>query len=172
MANKNHLSAILVALALCFGAASSAFAQNSTVAHQRDPLAFLQRAIEKSGAPALSGDQQNQLQSLIQTYRSARPSTGPDPAVLSARQNFETAVLSGNSANATAAADALASAMAANIPKHLEALATFEVQALGILQPQVSALQQNLGNKGLLSLLGSLAGGPGMRGGRARFGRR
>ncbi len=178
MSNKNYLNTLWIALAFCFGTVGMALAQNSGAnqrwqggAH-RDPLAMLERAIQKAGAPALSADQQSQLQSLIQNYRSTRSSMGPDPAVQSARQNFEAAVLSGNSANSTAAADALAGAMTANAPKHLEALAQFEVQAVGILQPQLSALQQNLGNDRLLSLLGSLAGGPGMRAGMGGFGRR
>ncbi len=167
-----------MALVFCIGTVGLALAQNSGANQRwrggagRDPLAFLQRAIQKSGAPALSTDQQSQLQSLIQTYRSSQTSKGPDSAVQSARQSFDSAVLSGNSQNATAAADTLAGAMTANAPKHLEALANFEVQALAILQPQMSGLRQTLGNDRLLSLLGSLAGGPGMRVGMGGFGRR
>jgi Spy/CpxP family protein refolding chaperone len=170
----NRFTTTVMVTVLCLAVGSLAWAQNRNGMQrgqgvpQRNALGFLQRAIQKSGAPALSSDQQTQLQTLIQNYRSTLSSTGPDAAVQTARQNFEAAVLSGKSTDAEAAADALASAMASNIPKRLRAQADFEVQALAILQPQASALQQELGNNGLFQLLQSLAGGPGM----GRFGPR
>ncbi len=170
----SKISFILVASILFIGALSLAWAQMNRMQGQgtgpRNPLIMLQNAIQRSGAPALSADQQTQLQTLIQNFRSAQPA-GPDPNVQSAQQNFESAVLSGNASSATAAADILASATAADTPKHLEALATFDVQALNILQPQASALKQQLGNGGFVALLSSLAGGPGMRGGIGGMGR-
>ncbi len=165
----SKISFIIVASALCLGTLGLAWAQMNRMPGQgfgqRNPLASLQSAIQRSGAPALTSDQQTQLQTLIQNFRSAQRPTGPNANIQSAQQNFENAVLSGNTSNATSAADALASAMSAEAPKHLEALATFDVQALNILQPQASALKQEMGNSGLVALLSSLAGGPGMRAG-------
>ena len=108
----------------------------------------------------MTQQQQDQLQELIQAYRSAQKATVSNSDIQSARQSFEKAVLSGDSTGATAATDALASAMTASLPKRLEALADFEVKAVGILRPQASALQQQLGNNRLVALLESLARGP------------
>ena len=166
MVSKKGFSVVL--LILCLGAVSLAWAQMNRLAGQGNPLTRLQRAIQKSGAPALTTDQQTALKTLVQTYRSAQRSTGLISAVQSARQNLENAVLSGDQTSATSAADALASAITANVPRRLEALAIFEVQALAILQPQASALKQELGNSGFVALLESLAGGPGMRAGLGR----
>jgi hypothetical protein len=175
--NKKRLGTILITMILCLAAGSFVWSQTKGANQRRqgnarrNPLIFLERAIQKSGAPTLTSDQQSQLESLIRNYRSAQKTTGRDPAVQSAGRNLESAVLSGNSANATTAADALARALASDLPKHLEARANFEAQAFGILRPQATALQQNIGNRGMLALLGSLAGGPGINAGRREFGR-
>ncbi len=135
-------------------------------ASQRDPLAFLTRAIQNAGAPALTTAQQQQLQSLIQSYQAARQAVGSDPGVQSAQQSLDDAILSGNAANVSKAADTLAGALAPLQLKNLEVQANFEVQALAVLQPQVAALVQKDGNAGLLRILRSLSGGgPGFRGG-------
>jgi len=167
--SKKGFSMVLI---LCLGAGSLAMAQMmNRPAGQGNSLARLQRAIQQSGAPALTTEQQNQLQTLIQNYRSSQQSTDPNSAVQTARQNLENAVLRGDQNGANAAADALAGAMTANMTRRLEAQAAFEIQALTILQPQATALKQELGNSGLLGLLGSLAGGPGMRAGMGLSGR-
>lgn len=158
----------MVLLVFCLGAGSLARAQMNRMAGQGNPLMRLQRVIQKSGAPALTTDQQSALQTLIQTYRSALQSASANSGVQTARQNLENAVLSGDRASATSAADALASAITTNVPKRLEALATFEVEALAVLQPQASALKQELGNSGFVALLESLVGGPGLRAGMGR----
>jgi hypothetical protein len=173
----NGFSLKLMTLVFCLGAASAAWAQMNRPGRQGigqgNPLMRLQAAIQRSGAPALTSDQQTDLQALIQNYQSAQRSAGPNSEVQSARQNFQNAVLSGDASNAAAAADALAGAMATSLPKRLEALADFEVKALGILQRQgqASILQQQLGNDRFMALLESLAGGPGMMAGMGGFGR-
>jgi Spy/CpxP family protein refolding chaperone len=128
---------------------------------QKNPLFFLDMAIQKSGAPALTADQRSQLENLIQNYQSTWRANMPNPAIQAAHQNYQNAVLSGDSAAAKAAADALAAAIANEMPKHLESKAEFEVQALHIIQPQENALRQEIGNGGLSMLLGCL-GMPGM----------
>jgi Spy/CpxP family protein refolding chaperone len=154
----------LFAFALCLITGMSGFGWAQAQNTQGNSLFFLDMAVQKSGAPALTADQRSQLETLMQNYRSEQQANMPDPAIREAHKNYENAVLSGDSAAAKAAADALAAAIAGDMPRRLEAKAAFEVQALNILQPQVNALRQEMGNGGLSLLLGSLAraGMPGM----------
>jgi hypothetical protein len=157
---------ITVYSCLLLAIANNAWSQTDSTPQQGQQyrFGFLQMIIQKSGAPALTADQQSQLESLIQNYKATWKSEGPDPAIQSAHKNYENAVLSGDAAAAKAAADALAAAIANNLPRRLEAKAAFEIQAQSILRPQIDAMRQEVGNGGIAMILGSLSGGPGMHG--------
>lgn len=146
------------ALLLCLLTASItvALAQQST----RDPLAGLKRAITQASAPALTAQQEADLNALITAYKDSLPD-GPDAALEAAREAFDAAILAGDLTAATAQATIIANRTAALSSAHLVAEAKFEIAVLSILKTggQFTPLQTKLGDDRLLALVGSLAGG-------------
>jgi hypothetical protein len=123
----------------------------------RDSLAMLRGALSRAGAAALSSTQEQQLKDLISSFKSERKSQTPDAALQSARKSYEDAILSGNAANATTAADQLAKLLSDRSSKALEARATFLAKAYAVLQSdQTSALESSVGKNGVLRALRSL----------------
>ncbi len=132
----------------------------------RNPLAMLERALANAGANPLTSDQQQQLQTMITTFRNGHQKQAPGGALQSDRSQLESAILAKDSAGAKAAADKLAADMTGKTTTNLEDLANFDIQALGVLQSdQVTALQNHVGTAGVVRLLESLTG----RFGPARF---
>jgi hypothetical protein len=157
----------IISLCLLTISVPTAMAQSST----RDPLAGLKRAITQASAPALTAQQEADLTALITAYRDAQPDE-PDEALQAAREAYETAILTGDLAAATAQAAIISSRQAALSNARLQARATFQIAVLANLKAggQFSALQTRLGDDRLLQLVGSLAGGGfgGPGGGRGR----
>ncbi len=124
----------------------------------RNPLAMLERALANAGANPLTSDQQQQLQTMITTFRNAHQKA-PDATLQSDRSQLETAIMAKDSAGAKAAADKLAADMTGKTSANLQDLANFDIQALGVLQSdQVTALQNKVGTAGVVRLLESLTG--------------
>jgi Spy/CpxP family protein refolding chaperone len=136
---------------------------------QRDPLGFLKRSITEAGAPALTSQQETQLNDLITAFRQAQPH-GPDEALQAARTAYDNALLAGDLAAAQAQAAIIANRTAALSNARLQAEAKFKLDALAVLRTggQFEPLKQKFGNERLLGLVGSLIGGFG--GGRPGFG--
>jgi hypothetical protein len=134
---------------------------------QGNPLAMLQRSLQQAGTPALTSDQITQLTSLITAFHSNQPKPGQDTALTGYRNDLDNAILSGslNSPAETTAANNIVTETAKLQYAQLLAEANFEISALGFLQTaQVTALQTKLGTTGLVRVLGSMIGGPGMLG--------
>ena len=128
-----------------------------------EPLRGLKHALETAGAPALSSQQEEQLKTLIQQFHDSRKAQTPDPGFGEARKAYDAAILSGDVAAATAAAQTLSNLMATHSAENLKAEAGFQIQALAVIksnQQQYDALVQKFGNSGLVRLLGGLAVGP------------
>jgi len=147
-------------------------AQNSQGTRQRDPLASLKQALNRSGAAALDSSQETALNALITNFLNATKPGTPDGAVQAARDAYGNAILARDLKAATAAADSLADLLSARQRTMLEADANFQVQALTYLHnDQVAALQAKIGNNGILRVLQSLirpglGPRPGLMGGR------
>jgi Spy/CpxP family protein refolding chaperone len=176
MNRKFQLSAAVAALALCVIAATPLLGQ---VPGQRGnfqrranaPLAFLKQALSKAGAPALSSDQETALNTAITNFRSANKPAAQNADEKAARDAYANAILTGNGDTAIGAADNLAALLSARQKTMLEAQANFEIQALSVLtSDQVAALQNSIGNQGILRVLDSLAGPGGGRFGRGMMG--
>jgi len=128
-----------------------------------NPLGMLERALQQASAPALTSDQVTALTSLITTFRSSLPQPGPNAALTSAQNAYDSAILSGSPSAAASAAAAIAAANSSLESARLTAVAGYEISALGILTSgQISALQSKLGTTGLVRVLGTLFGGPGI----------
>jgi hypothetical protein len=115
----------------------------------------------------LTSDQITQLTSLITAFHSNQPKPGQDTALTGYRNDLDNAILSGslNSPAETTAANNIVTETAKLQYAQLLAEANFEISALGFLQTaQVTALQTKLGTTGLVRVLGSMIGGPGMLG--------
>jgi|WetSurSiteA1Bulk_404760.scaffolds.fasta_scaffold23296_2 hypothetical protein len=161
---KKYLVLVFVILGLCLGAAlplSAQRRQGQRIARAtqtaRDPLVSLRQVLNKAGATALSSAQEQQLNDLITMFKSERKAQGQDSALQSARKNYETAILTGDVANATNAADELAKLLSTRLSARLEANASFRAKAYTVLQSdQVSALESSIGKDGLLRVLRSL----------------
>jgi len=170
---KCSLCSVLAMLLLMhLAAGSSALAQgrrmglNAQSSQQRDPLAFLKRALANAGAAALASDQEASFNTLIASFLNANKPGQPDAAEKAARDAYSNAIFSKNSTAATSAADSLSALLAARQRTQLEAEAGFQIQALNILHgDQASALQNKMGVNGVLRVLQTLVG-PGLRGGR------
>jgi len=151
-------SARLTALLLCVivGSAALALAQRP----QRDALGFLKRALTEANAPALTADQETQLNTLITNFRNAQPTT-PDAALEAARTAYENAILAGDLTTATAQATIIANRTAALSAARLQAEAKFDIDVLQILRNggQLAPLTQKVGSDHILGLVGSLIGG-------------
>ena len=146
-------AAILMACAM---AGSATLAQHS---RPRDPLGFLRRALAEANAPALTAEQETQLNTLITNFREARPDE-PDAALEAARTAFSNAILAGDLAAAQAQAAIIANRIAALNTARLQAEAQFDISALALLRGggQLDPLIQRFGNDRVLGLVGSLAG--------------
>jgi hypothetical protein len=147
-------------LLLCLVAAG---ATTTTAQQTRDPLRGLKRAITEANAPALSADQETQLNTLITAYRDALPDE-PDAALEAARDAFDAAVLAGALTAAQAQATIIANRTAELTNTRLRAEAAFEIAALASLKTggQYDPLVAKFGAERVLALVGSLVGrGPG-----------
>jgi len=166
---KHKVYACIVTSALCMALAATVLGQGSGQS-TNPPFQFLNQALTKAGAAALGSDQVAALQTAITSFRSANQPTAPTAAEQAARDNYNNAILAGDTNAAKVAAEQLAGVMAPRQQARLEAEAAFAIQVLGILHSdQVAALQNSLGKQGLLRLLTAPAGpggglGPGMRG--------
>jgi len=171
MDRKRLLGICALALALFALVTVPSWAQRSGPADNasKTPLRFLKQALNKAGATALDSTQESALTSLISTFRRTNRPGAPNADEKSARDNYVAAILSG-SGDPKAAADQLAGVLAARQQARLEAEAQLHIQALAILHSdQIAALQNSVGNQGVLRALSSLLGpggrpGPGMMG--------
>jgi hypothetical protein len=169
MNRKHKVYACIVTFALCAALAATALGQGSGQ-RTNPPFQFLNQALTKAGATALGSDQEAALQTAITSFRNANQPASPTAAEQAARDNYNNAILAGDTNSAKAAADQLAGLMAPRQQARLEAEAAFAIQVLGILHgDQVAALQNSLGKQGLLRLLTALAG-PGGGFGRGMMG--
>jgi Spy/CpxP family protein refolding chaperone len=138
---------------------------------QGGPLAMLRMSLQQAGAAALTSDQRNQLTSLITAFHSNQPKPGQDTVLSGARNDLDNAILNGNTAGVTAAVTTIVGEQSKLQYLQMVAEATFEIAALGVLTPdQVTALKGKLGTTGLVRVLGSMVGGPGMGAGGRRGG--
>lgn len=158
--------ASLTALLLCVMAGSTALALAQR-GLQRDALGFLKRALTEANAPALTSDQETQLNTLMTNFRNAQPTT-PDAALEAAHTAYENAILAGDLATATAQATIIANRTAALSATRLQAEAKFDIDVLTILRNggQLAPLTQKIGSDHILGLIGSLVGGGPFGGGR------
>jgi len=171
--------AVVVLIAMCLLAASPLSAQGmrgrpgqrmmgpggAAQGVQGNPLAMLQRSLQQAGAAALTSDQTTSLTSLMTAFHSNQPAPGQDPVLTNARNALDSAILSQNTGAVANAAGAIAAETSKLQTQQIEAEAAFEISALMVLtSAQSSALQTNLGTTGLVRVLGSMIGGPGMLG--------
>src|ERR1700759_2579419 len=158
MLKRRRISMSVMALLLCatVGGATVARANNN---HQRDPLAALERAIKRAGAPALSTDQAAQIRALVTAFQDALPVL-PDPTREAARTAYENAILAGDLATAQAQATIIANRTNELVTIRLNAKAQYLIGVLAILKAggQYDPLVQTFGTIRLLHLLDGLAG--------------
>lgn len=126
---------------------------------QRDPLRSLRRALTEADAPALTTEQETQLNTLITNFRAALPDE-PDEMLEAARTAFNNAVLAGDLTAAQAQAQIIANRTAALANARLQAEAQFEIGVLAVLRSggQLDPLVARFGNDRLLGLVDSLIG--------------
>lgn len=130
----------------------------------RDPLGALKRAIAAANAPALTAQQETDLNALITAFKAALP-TEPDAALDAAREAYDAAILAGNLTGAQTAATAIATRQAQLSEARLKAEAQFEITVLANLQTggQLAPLAVKYDDERILDIVGSLVGhgGPG-----------
>jgi hypothetical protein len=138
-------------------------------ARRMDSLARLKRALENANAPALAADQEQKINDLLTALRESRQGGRDDTTLRSARQALENAILARDSAAAAAQASIIADHMQRQTAQRLQDRANLAINVLGVLSAdQQSALQNRIGNDGLVRLVSSLGGGAGFRGGKRR----
>lgn len=147
-----------VVLCLAAGSFQIAFAQSSDRDRECDPLASLKRALSDAGAPALTAEQETQLQAAVAAYRQSRQSQEPNEILEAARRAFDEAVIAGDTAAMEAQATIIVEQIAMLTRSNLQAEAAFKLRVLDILtDDQVNQLLQRLGTAGLSRVLDSLA---------------
>jgi len=149
---------IILLLSLATGAAAITLAQRE---QRHDALWFLKRALAEAGAPALTSEQETQLNALITNFRSAKPA-GHDETLEAARKAYDAALLAGDLTAAQAQATIIASRTAELSGARLQASTKFQIEVVAALKSggQLDALKQKLGDERVVGLIGSLAGGP------------
>lgn len=157
---KLRMRLVSVTVLLLCVTASGAIMAKAQQRPQRDPLGFLKRAITEASAPALTSEQETQLNTLITASRNARP-TEPDEALQAARAAYNSAILAGDLATAQAQAPAIANRIAELSTTRLQAQAKFQIDVLNVLKSggQLEPLKQKFGDR-LSRIIGFLAGGP------------
>ncbi len=168
MKKQANIKTLLIS-ALAFGLLCGA----STVLAQEEmpginPLARLERALTAAGAPELSAGQTDEISTLVTDFRDAHPRPVPNSGIPDARMAYEEAILSGDSAGAASQAESIAKEQLDHMVQRQADAAVFAVSAIGILDSaQVDALTTQMGTRGFVRLILSLAnrpGGPGMMG--------
>lgn len=161
---RSMKSTIVLAGFLTITMIGNAFAQRPA----GDPLRGLKRALEPAGAPALTTTQEDQLKTLIQTYRDGQTHE-PNEALQAALEAYDAAILAGDQATANAQAIIIANLRAADNNARLQTAATFKLAVIALLKTngdQAGLLRTKFGDEGFLRLLDGLTGGPGGPGGR------
>ncbi len=166
---RSMKSTIVLAGFLMMAMMGSAVAQRSA-----DPLRGLKKALEQAGALALTTTQEEQLKTLIQTYRDSQTHE-PSEALQAALDAYDAAILAGNQAAANAQAAIIANLRATATNAHLQAEATFKLAVIALLKTngdQAGLLRTKFGDDGFLRILDGLAGGHGGGRGGGRGGER
>jgi hypothetical protein len=166
--------AVVFLVSMCLLAASPLSAQGMrgrpparmmTQGARGNPMAMLRRSLQQAGAAGLTSDQTTQLTSLITAFHSNQPKPGQDTVLTGYRNDLDNAILSGNTAGVTTAANNIIGETTKIQNQQILAEASFEISALGVLTAdQVTALKGKLGTTGLVRVIGSMVGGPGMLG--------
>lgn len=133
----------------------------------RDPLGVLKRAITQANAPALTTQQETDLNTLITNFKNSQPSE-PDEALEAARDAYDAAILALNLTTAQSQATAIATRQAQLSDARLKAEAQFKIAVLTNLQSggQLALLRQQFSDDRVLDIVGSLIGGRGFGPGR------
>jgi hypothetical protein len=159
MQQMRKIGRLLLVLALIAGTAA-VLAQ--TTLPTRDDLAGLKNALQNAGAPALTSEQENTINTLIGNFRSAhKPSQ--NSALQTARTAYENAILAADSATAVSQAQVIGNVQAAEIVKRESDAAIFAINAVQILKTQsgqLDALITKMDSSGTARLLLSLVAGP------------
>jgi hypothetical protein len=158
---------ITTALLICALALSS-FMALADHGPTRDPLGVLKRAITQANAPALTAQQETDLNTLITNFRNAQP-TEPDEALEAARDAYDAAILALDLTAAQTQATAIAARQAQLADARLKAEAQFKIAVLTNLQSggQLALLRQQFSDDRVLEIVSSLIGrgfGGGRRG--------
>jgi Spy/CpxP family protein refolding chaperone len=160
---RSMKSTIVLAGILMLSMVGSAFAQRGTV----DPLRGLKKALEQAVALPLTTTQEEQLKTLIQTYRDSQTQE-PSEALQAALDAYDAAILDGNQAAANAQATIIANLRATAANARLQAETTFKLAVIALLKTngdQTGLLRTKFGDDGFLRILDGLAGGHGGHGG-------
>lgn len=166
MPRGKFVSGAVLLLCAIAGGSVMALAQPGPQRGPRDPLGFLKRAITEANAPALTSDQETQLNTLITNFRNAQP-TEPDEALKAAHAAYAAAILASDLATAQAQAAIIANRSAELSNARLQAQAKFDIDVLAVLKSggQLDPLKQKFGDR-LVGIVGSLVGGTPFGGGR------
>lgn len=135
----------------------------------RDSLRVLRVALREAGAPALTGQQEDALRSLLVTYRlSRRPQQQILAALQAARRAYDEAIVAGDSATAKSQASIIANQTAALIGTTLQDEADVKVGVINILKQnddQLGLLVKRFGTGGVARLLNALLADNGLAAG-------
>jgi hypothetical protein len=127
----------------------------------------LNNALAAAGATALTSAQQTAIATLITNFRDSQAPPAQSTTASAARTAYETAILAGDSQTAVSQIPTIANEMAANNKARMTATAGFCIEVIKLLDSgQLSLLVKQDGISGVVRLVESLAGGPGMGGGR------
>jgi hypothetical protein len=161
-----------VLAAACLLSVLPLLAQNTAKIPARDLLMPLKKALEAAGAPALTGTQETELNTLIKDFRSNKVPQTPSADMKAARLAYENAILSGDAVSAGKQITAIVDNNAARETARLNAIAKFAVTALSVLKTnpdQTKLLQKQFGDRGVVRIIESLAVGAGMKVGQGRM---
>jgi hypothetical protein len=131
----------------------------------RAPLGFLKRALEQAGAPALTSQQETDLNALITSFRATVPAE-PDELLRAAHDAYAEALIAGDVAVAEAQATIIAGRQAQLTATRLTTEAKFLVSMLSILKTggQLDALIRQFDDR-VIGVVRSLLGPGGPWGG-------
>ncbi len=127
-----------------------------------NPMARLNNALQRAGAPVLTSEEETQLKTLIQEFRNANKPQAPGGNLQSIRSQFNEAILNQDLAAAENLARLTVQAQSENSVAQLTARANFAMAVINMLRSnsQLEPLLEWMGSNGVVQLALSLTRAP------------
>jgi hypothetical protein len=153
---------------LFFVVGATQFVMAQTPQPNRDKLITLKNALRAANAPALTAQQEQQMNAAIDTFRATNVQQGPSAELQANRNIFENAIVAGDTITSQRVADQIISVLASELSASIQARINFEIFMVNMLNgsftennSQMALLIQKFGTQRVIFMIQGLAGNSG-----------